>query len=296
MREVLYEAVAVFGRQLSLDNVDRLGRKFGDLLWRLLPKRRVIAEQAMMHHLGIDEAEAHSMCRINFQHTGRGFMEILAARKADWRFFEERVEFENRDHLEDLRNLDRPRVIVTCHLGSWELTNGLLNLLFSDTPRVILGRRLKDRALNDVLIRLRTHRGVGYIMHRKAVFPVLRALRRNGIFAPLVDHNCLAEEALFLPFLNDVAAVNKGPALLSVRASAVLFPAAMVRLGNGRYKLLMGEPLDTAVLQGSLEEKTNYVTRYYNERVLEFIRRYPEQWFWMHRRWKTRPRGRPSEE
>ncbi|MFW5487480.1 MAG: lysophospholipid acyltransferase family protein [Desulfovibrio sp.] len=289
MREVLYEALAVAGRQLSLDTVDRLGCGFGDLLWRLLPKRRAIAEKAMIHHLGIAESEARKMCRVNFQHTGRGFMEILAARKADWRFFEKRVELEHREYFEELMRTDRPRVIVTCHLGSWELTNGLLNLLFSDTPRVILGRRLKDSALNEVLIRLRTHRGVGYIMHRKAVFPVLRTLRRNGIFAPLVDHNCLAEEALFLPFMNDLAAVNRGPALLAVRAGAVLFPAAMVRLGNGRYKLMMGEPLDSKTLPGTMEERTDAVTRYYNDSVLKLITRYPEQWFWMHRRWKTRP-------
>jgi KDO2-lipid IV(A) lauroyltransferase len=114
-------------------------------------------------------------------------------------------------------------------------------------------------------------------------------LSNKGISAFLVDHNCSRGKAVFLPFLGEYAAVNMGPALLALRCRAVVWPVFMLREGDN-YVIRSLEPLDTQTVDGSLRDKVEQVASFYTRAVESVVREYPEQWFWMHRRWKTRPR------
>ena len=125
------------------------------------------------------------------------------------------------------------------------------------------------------------------IGHRNAAMSVIRALHKNGIVAFLVDHNTSSSEAEFLPFLHDEAAVNMGPALLAVRAKALVWPVVLAREGDD-YVFQMKEPLDTATLEGTREEQIKAAAAFYTKAIEDFIREKPEQWFWMHDRWKTK--------
>ena len=106
----------------------------------------------------------------------------------------------------------------------------------------------------------------------------------------LVDHNTSRDEAIFLPFLGEEAAVNRGPALIAVRSNALVCPIFLLR-DKDKYVLCMEEPLDPLELQGTSEEKIEAVTRFYTAAVERIVRRAPEQWFWMHNRWKTKKRA-----
>ena len=89
--------------------------------------------------------------------------------------------------------------------------------------------------------------------------------------------------------------MNAGPALLAVRSGAVVWPCFLVREpdgeGRARYAFELHPPLDTTGLEGSREEKIRRTAMFYTEAVEATVRAHPEQWFWMHRRWKTRPPG-----
>jgi KDO2-lipid IV(A) lauroyltransferase len=106
----------------------------------------------------------------------------------------------------------------------------------------------------------------------------------------LVDHNCSREEAVFLPFLGKTAAVNMGPALLALRSKALVLPVFLLREEGMQYRFQVGEALDTATLTGTREEKIRAIARFYTRAVEHMVHERPEQWFWMHKRWKTRPR------
>ena len=97
--------------------------------------------------------------------------------------------------------------------------------------------------------------------------------------------------ALFLPFLGETAAVNMGPAVLAVRGGAIIWPGYIVRVGEkaDRYLFCQTEPLRPEDYAGPHEEAIAKVAAYYTKSVEDIVRRYPEQWFWMHNRWKTRP-------
>lgn len=289
MREFLFQAAALAGERLGFRGVELLGDFVGELLWFLLPRRRRMARQAVAEHLQVPPKRAQDIAKASFKHTGRSFCEAFITRKVDWRFMRERLRLATPETLAALGEQGGPAVIACAHLGAWELLAGFLPLILPEHPKGVVVREGRDEALNQLMRRQRGRPGVDIIPHRGAAKKVLRLLRQKGACAFLVDHNTQHKEAIFLPFLGEVAAVNAGPALLAVRAGASIWPGFLLREGKGRYVLHVDAPLRTSELTGTPQERLEAAARFYTEAVERFVRQYPEQWFWMHRRWKTRP-------
>lgn len=300
MRDLLYESLAALGKRMSLDFTATAGKALGAAMWRLLPGRRRMASEAMAGRLGLPPAEAEALARQSFQHNARSFLEIFHAHRMDWRILRERVRVQDPALFAAFCSETRPLVVATAHLGAWEILSLVTRLHFPGRRRMVVVRRPRDLALHRTMTELRTWPGLEVVEHRNAVFTVLKALKRGGLVGFLVDHNTGREEALFLPFLNRTAAVNAGPAILAVRAGAVVWPAFLLREdgddGRVRYVFCQEEPLDTAALEGSREEKVRLTAEFYTRAVEKCVREHPEQWFWMHRRWKTRPPEEGQEE
>lgn len=291
IRELLYETLATWGRGWSFESVAQAGETLGALLWHGLPRRARLATDSVARHLDVSPPEAQRIARASFGHAGRAFLEVFLTQRIDWRFIHERLVVPEAEQMAQLVALDRPLVCTTGHLGAWELQAGLMGLTFPRRGCLVIVRRPKDLALHHVVTRLRRRPNADFVDHRRAVFAIQRVLRRKGLAAFLADHNCSRDEAIFLPFLGEVAAVNAGPALMAVRAEAVIATPVMVRLPDGRYCQHLGPCLDTRQLTGSRDEKVRAATMFIADTMADFVRRYPEQWFWMHRRWKTRPEG-----
>lgn len=289
MREFLFQAAAQVGERCGFAGAWRLGALAGWVLWLVLPRRRRMATQAVQRHLRASEAEARRIARQSFMHTGRSFFEAFLTRRVDWQFMEKRLRLATPETMAHLQEEGGPAVLACAHLGSWELLAGLLQLMMPPGPKAIVVREGRDEALNQLMRRQRGRPGVAIIPHRGAVVRVLRTLRQQGVCAFLVDHNTQRSEAVFLPFLEDTAAVNAGPALLAVRTGARIWPVFLLREGIGRYVLHVDEPLHTAGISGTAEEKVAAAAGFYTQAVARCVCRNPEQWFWMHRRWKTRP-------
>ncbi len=286
MRDILYNFLVQGGRVLSLKGIHTMGDLLGEALWLSLLSRRKYTIKAIESHLD-DVPDSRILARKSFHSSGRSFAEMLYSR-IDFRFLEEKVEFENPDIVEQIKNTSRPVVATTAHFGAWEIL-GKLTVILTEKPGMIVVRLPKDRSLGRVIVHQRSGARVRIQEHRNAVSKVFRHLHKGGIVGFLADHNCLRHEALFLPFLGKTAAVNSGPALLAVRSKALLWPAFLLRLPHERFKLISYPPLDTCKLEGSRTEKMEQCATYYTRAIEDIVHRYPEQWFWMHKRWKTRP-------
>ncbi len=262
----------------------RVGRVLGLLLWVFLPQRRKLAVNNTYTRLGYAYPKAEMIARESFKQNAESFLECLLT--PDFGFENSLLTLERPDLMERLKTEKRPAVLATGHYGAWELLAGLLGELPHNRPRICVVRRYHNALLHYLTTRLRSARGAQIIGHREAVFPVLRALRQEGYVAFLIDHNTGRDESIFLPFFGREAAVNKGPALLAVRADALIWPIFLLRRDKD-YLLCMDDPLDTALLQGDIDEKIETAARFYTQAVEKIIHRAPEQWFWMHNRWKT---------
>ncbi len=288
MSRLIFESLGFLGSLCSSRALARTGNFLGWLMWLFLPGRRRKAQRALEHHLGYSHAQSQKLVRRNFQHTGRSFLELLHSRKLDYRFMQNKVRIKEPERLETIIRMERPIVAITGHLGAWELLSGFAALYFPQRPCQIVARHPKNEALKEMMIHFRAKNNAEIVSSKQAAPRVRSCLSKNGLSSFLVDHNTRRSQSVFLSFLGEYAAVNMGPALLALRSKAVVWPIFMVR-EDGGYVIRNHEPLDTQTVEGTLRERINQVATFYTREVEAMVRRYPEQWFWMHRRWKTRP-------
>lgn len=291
MLDILYNSMLPLGTSRSLGQLRAAGDGLGRLMWAMLRDRRRETILAIAGHLGLSEKQAAVLGAASFRHTACSFLEIFFARRMDPAFLRESLEFDNPDLMRRMGQSRRPVVAVGAHIGCWELMVGLFSLFPSKTSCQVVVRLPKDQALAAMIMHMRSQPGVDILPHRDAATQTLPFLRKGGMAAFLVDHNCRRNEAEFLPFLGQVAAVNKGPAILALRAKAEVWPIFPLRLPGDRVRIVVFDPLDTAALEGSRQERITAICRFYTDAVERIVRSYPEQWFWMHRRWKTQPRS-----
>lgn len=276
---------------LDFPGIRKLAPRLGALLWTCLPGRRSLAIRNIRAGLDLSEVEARELARESFHHNALSFLEAVLIPR--FGFDHPALRVANPDHFARLSATLNPAVISSGHIGAWELQAGLLGEFQYNHSRtgqirrcMVVVRRNSNPALNRLMMELRSSRGLQVVGHREAVFTVLKGLRANGAAAFLVDHNAGRSEALFLPFLGRPAAVNMGPALLAVRTGAEIWPTSILRQGD-TYHFCLEAPLNTAELTGDRDAKVLAAATFYTEAAERFVRRAPEQWFWMHNRWKT---------
>lgn len=277
-----------FLRKKNFDEIKRIGDRLGKVMWMCLPKRRKLAITSIKKHLLLDESKAKKIAYQSFCQNARSFLEISQIPKIDENFLTERLIVDQPELWEEMLTQESGAIATTAHLGAWELLAGLLGIYFPSKPsKVIIVRKNKNKVLNERIFRLREAKGATVISHRNISSNVLKILKEGGMAAFLVDHNCNRHEALFLPFLNEMAAVNMGPALLAVRARVPVFSIFLIR-EQEKYRLFVEPWLEPQMLKGSISARVKFVAENYTDIVAKYVQRFPEQWFWMHNRWKTK--------
>ncbi len=287
MKRLFYLAIIRFLRCLSFRGIRRMGNLLGWVLWTFMRRRRQETAERIMARLDVPEERAWQLARDSFNNTATSFMEIFL----NDRFGLEHVRLQHTDQWNLFQTMTahkRPVVFVTGHFGAWEILGSLVGQAVGRRV-VTVARKQKDPVMSEIIRDLRAEGHLLSVDHRESVGALLSCLRGNGIACFLVDHNSSRRESSFLPFLGETAAVNIGPALLAMRAKAVVYPTFLQREGRESYSLRMEEPLDTLTLRGSLSDRLQHIVRYYTRAVEARVLDAPEQWMWMHRRWKTRP-------
>ena len=270
--------------QLGPGGLRVLSAGIGAILWRMLSRRRELAIRNIKERLCLPETEALKTARSSFTQNMQSFLDCSFI--PHFTPAPPQLVIENPDILKRVLATDSPVVISTAHLGAWELLATLPAILGRPGhPCAVVVRHYKSRPFNKLMTTLRGSWGVQVIGHRNAVKGVLSALRKKGSVAFLVDHHAGSDEALSIPFLGKTAAVNMGPAVLALRTQAIILPLAVIREEH-HYRLHMEEPLDTRTLTGSSNDKILAAATFYTKAVENMIRIAPDQWFWMHNRWK----------
>ena len=288
MRDIIYNILICCLMRLPLKGLHFIGNLLGGIIWYFARSRRKYAINAVKDRLKVSRSQAKKIARSSFFNSGCSFLEIIY-QNDDHRFLNNRVEITDPVKLRYMQSLSRPIVFTCAHFGGWELLSDIVKMLLDKKEGMAVVRLPKDESLARVMMHLRCKSRIKVIPHRNSAAKILRHLKSGGIVGFLTDHNCNRNEALFLPFLGKSAAVNSGPALLAVRSGAVVCPLFLMRLPGGKYRLLFEQPLDTLELKGSRQEKIEECARFYTRATEKIVREHPEQWFWMHKRWKTRP-------
>lgn len=261
------------------------GRRIGDVLWWLLPRRRRVALDNIRRSLGREMApeQIRRLGRRSFQHVGMNLVEACRYVLRPTDVMLSRVRVDGVEHLRGAAAHGRGVLILTAHYGNWELlaaAHGLTGL-----PLSIVIRPLDHPVLDELAARFRRRSGAELIVKHLAVREVLRDLRRGRMVGILLDQNATRSEGVFVPFFGIPASTSKGLAVLALRTGAPVVPVFLRREPDGRHCMDVGPPL-VPPPDGDIEA----YTATFNLVIEAAIRRAPEQWLWMHARWRTRPR------
>ncbi len=176
-------------------------------------------------------------------------------------------------------------ISVTAHVGNWELLGGIV---FSQGfPGLVLGRRIYFEPYNRWIINLRKAVKVETLDRDHSSREIMRRLRRNEIVGLLPDQDIESLKGIFVPFFGKLAHTPISIARISVACDAPILPNFMIREGN-RYRAVFGEVI-RPVPGADREKEARRMTEEWMRQFEKIIRQYPEQWAWMHDRWKTQP-------
>lgn len=186
----------------------------------------------------------------------------------------------------------RGTILFTGHIGAWELTSFGLSIL--GHPFSFLVRRIDNDRVEKLIDRARTYRGNRTIDKRLAAREMLQILRSGGTLGLLVDLNSLDREGIFVDFFGVRASTTFMLAKLALRTNADVLPVfAPWDKTEQQVRLQIGPPL-AIERSGDEQEDVRRLTEAFTRVVEDYVRRYPDQWLWIHRRWKTRPPGEPE--
>lgn len=199
------------------------------------------------------------------------------------------VSVEGLDRLEAVMTEHGRALLLTGHLGNWELLPAACRL--TRYSLTIVARPLDSPRLDAIAARLREKAGVEIVDKSHAVRPVLRALAAGRLVGILLDQNAARHEGVFVPFFGDPASTSRSIAVLALRTGAPVLPTFTWREERGRHRISIGAPMFAVQVGGQPADAILDLTRRCTLEIEEAIRRHPEQWLWMHARWRTRPPG-----
>lgn len=264
-----------------------LGRRFGDVAFLVLGRRRRIALANLRQAFPeASPAERGRLCRQSFQHLGLMAVELCAllARSPDQVLHQ--VRLEGGEHLDAAVARHGRALLLTAHLGNWELLAVARRLTGYDLAVVV--RPLDAPWLGVLADRVRRKGGVELIPKRQALRRVLHALGRGRLVGILLDQNASRREGVFVPFFGRPASTSRAVAVLALRTRTPIIPVFARREGAGRHRVVVHPPLEPPAGRdsaGAVVELTGRCTAL----IEAAVRATPEQWLWVHDRWRTRP-------
>jgi KDO2-lipid IV(A) lauroyltransferase len=277
--------VSGFMRPLPMSAVRALGRGLGQLAYAVDGWHRRIALDNLAHAFpSRPAAERRRLARETFAHFGSLLLELLKFGTYSRERMLAAVESEGEERVWQAYQQGRGVLFFTGHFGYWEMQ--AITQPLRVRPVAVLARPLDNPALNQMLETIRTATGNSVIYRQGAMRKVLRELAANHGIALLIDQHLHTPDAVYVDFFQRPAATTSALAALALRTGAPVIPVFALPLQGGRYRLVYEHPVDPPRSEGpdAIREFTQRCTD-----VLEmYVRRHPNLWLWMHRRWRDR--------
>ena len=263
-----------------------LARCYGRLLDRAVPRLRRVAERNLAMALPeLDAAARAAIIDGVFRSIARLLVSLARFPNIGPHNLDRWIRIEGAEHVDAALRNGRGVLFATAHLGNWELSAFAHGL--ASGPMSVLARPLDNPLIDRLVERRRGLSGNRVIFKRDFARSILKALAANDKVGILIDQNASLDSGVFVDFFGVPACASTGLVKLAAHSGAAVIPGyALWMEDEGRYVLRFDPPVaisgdaarDTAVLHAGLEA---------------LIRAHPDQWLWIHRRWKTRPPGEP---
>jgi KDO2-lipid IV(A) lauroyltransferase len=258
--------------------------------------RRVAATNLDIAFPELSGAEKERLAKGAFRNLGRILGEMSQFPKATRESLKELIEFQIDpavyDEYQQLKAEGRGVIIVSPHLGNWEVL--VFGWATYDSPMSYLARPLDNPKIEKLTVDLRTKFGNRPINKTNSAMTAARVLRHEGLLGILADVNAHPKEGVFVPFFGVPACTSTGVALIAMRTNSAIVPMCAVWDEEKRHYIGKHGPMIFPADTGDRQRDIVETTAAFTAEVEKLIRLHPDQWLWIHKRWKTRPPGDPD--
>jgi len=263
--------------------------------WARLDARhvRIASENLHCAFPGWDAARVDHTARGVYAHFGGMLFDILWLGLRPKETMLDGAKLIGREHVDAAYAAGKGILFVTAHFGNWELHAAHHSLVSRSIG--VVARPLDNPLLDARLVAFRSRGGNTVIYKRQALGRVLKMIRAGEGVAILIDQNVQASDGIFVDFFGRPAATTTVAAAVAVKTGCALIPVRSILHADGRYSLIY-EPPVTWSASGDRQADIAAITQSLTTRIETWIREYPDQWLWLHRRWKTRPPGERTDE
>lgn len=266
------------------------GRGIGRLAYRIGGRLgRTGSRNLELAFPNLSEQERNEILRGCFVNLGRLLGEVSHFPRATPESLQQIIECEGLENLEAARARGRGVILFTGHLGAWELSSFALSAL--GYPMSFLVRRIDNPLVEQLIDKTRTRFGNRSIDKRAAARAMLRTLRSGEMLGMLVDLNTQPHEGIFVDFFGIPASTTTGFASIALRTDATVLPIFVPWDEERQRFLLRIDPPLNITPTGDEQEDIRLFTAQFTSVIEKYVRRYPDQWLWIHKRWNTRPVG-----
>ncbi|HYL61687.1 MAG TPA: lysophospholipid acyltransferase family protein [Candidatus Methylomirabilis sp.] len=262
------------------------------LLFALRPKLQKTAEfNLQLAFPEWTEAQRKDATRRMVRHLGRMAADFARLPRLTKGNIESLVILDGHENFLEAQQLNKGVICLTGHIGAWELSS-FAHALYG-YPLHYMARPLDNKRLDALVNRYRCASGNQPIFKNESARVILKVLKDSGTIGILADQNTMSEEGVFVDFFGKSACTTTGVARVALHTGAAVVPGyAYWDESIGKYRLRF-EPLVNLVRTGDSERDIFENTQKFAKVIEGIIRRYPDQWVWVHARWKTRPPGEP---
>ena len=281
---LLYRAGLAIAAGLPLPVLFALGKFLGFCAWLLSGKYRRLAERNVALAFANEKTprEMHRLVRRHFQRLGANLLCSVKLTAMPPEKILQRVKVDNIEAMDREFRAGVPVVLVLSHLGTWELFAQLMPKFVGYVRNASVYQKLGNRFIDAHVRRTRGQTGLELFDRQEGFQPVIDLLRSGGGVGVLSDQHA-GDHGLWTPFFGKLASTSPLPALLAKRTHAALIAAGVYTIGPARWRLVFTERFDPPKADASVAALTSEI----NQIIEQQIRVAPEDWFWVHNRWKT---------
>ena len=230
------------------------------------------------------EKEIQAIARRVFKNIAKNAVELVRFPKISESNIDDIITMEGSEILDREFSKGKGIIIITAHIGNWEMM--AITLRIKNYPGVAVGKRIYFHKYDEYLNSLRRHHDVHIVYRDESPRKILKILKSNRIVGIVADQDVDSVEGVFVNFMGRRAYTPSGPAVLAKVTGAPLVPVVVIRDGR-KHRLIVSEPIELADT-GNKEADVVTNTQRWSDVLEAYIRKYPDQWVWMHRRWKTK--------
>ena len=225
-----------------------------------------------------------------YQNLGMNAVEELRMASVSNAYLENNILWEGEEHVRSVLATGKGMLVLTAHIGNFDLLCTIAPKF--NYPTTIITKIIKNTAINALWMEARSRFGLKFLPAHNAYRQCLSALRKNEIVGFVLDQNMINTEGIFVDFFGKPACTSPGLAYMAAQSGAGVVPVFMIRLAGGKHLVKIMPPLPPP--PDRKPESIQEFTQLYTKVIEDAIRLYPEQWIWVHRRWKTRPEQNPE--